>query len=79
MNTLVDRIVEEAKQLSYDDLKATSERIQKMLNELEMLDEKEWDALTSRPGAKELMGELGDKAWEEHLAGETREGGFGRD
>lgn len=56
VNIPVDRIVEEAKQLSYDDLKATSERIQKMLNELEMLDEKEWDALTSRPGAKGLMG-----------------------
>jgi len=73
MNNQVDRIVEEAKLLSYDELKAMSERI------LDMLDEWEWDMLTSKPEAKKIMGELGDKAWEEHLAGKTREGGFGRD
>jgi len=73
MNNQVDRMVEEAKLLSYDELKAMSERI------LDMLDEMEWDMLTSKPEAKKIMGELGDKAWEEHLAGKTREGGFGRD
>ncbi len=61
MNNQVDRMVEEAKLLSYDELKAMSERI------LDMLDEMEWDMLTSKPEAKKIMGELGDKAWEEHL------------
>ena len=73
VNNQVDRMLEEAKQLSYNELKAISDRI------LDLLDEMEWDMLTSKPGAKEIMGELGDKAWEEHLADKTREGGFGRD
>jgi hypothetical protein len=79
MNNPVDHIVEEAEKLPYDQINALLERLRAMLDERDRRDEQEWDALTSRPGAKELMGELGDKAWEEHLAGKTREGGFGRD
>jgi hypothetical protein len=70
MNNQVDRVVEEAKQLSYEELKAASERI------LDMLDEMEWDAIVAKPHMQKRLSELGDKAWQEHLGGKTEEGGF---
>lgn len=70
MNNQVDHVVEEAKQLSYEDLKAASERI------LDMLDEMEWDTIVAKPHVQKRLSELGDKAWQEHLEGLTEEGGF---
>lgn len=70
MNNQVDEVVEEAKQLSYEELKAASERI------LDMLDEMEWDAIVAKLSMQKRLSELGDKAWQEHLEGKTEEGGF---
>ena len=56
MNNQVDRVVEEAKQLSYEDLKAALECI------VDMLDEMEWDAIVAKPHVQKRLGELGDKA-----------------
>jgi hypothetical protein len=70
VNNQVDHVVEEAKQLSYEDLKAASERI------LDMLDEMEWDAIVAKPHVQKRLSELGDKSWQEHLEGLTEEGGF---
>ena len=43
MSTQADRVIEAAKQLSLDELKAVSERI------LDMLDDMKWDELLATP------------------------------
>jgi len=71
MNNQIDRIVEDAKQLSYDELKVISERL------LDILDEMEWDAIVAKPHVKKYLEEQGHLAWQEHLEGKSEEGGFG--
>ena len=46
---------------------------------LEAIEEQEWDEIVNHPKVMQKICELADEALEEHLAGKTREGGFGRD
>ena len=71
MNNQIDRIVEDAKQLPYDELKIISERL------LDILDEMEWAMIVAKPPVKTHLEAQGRLAWQEHLEGESEEGGFG--
>ena len=83
-----DHLIEEAEQLSVDELKTVSERLfglkwfsvddLKAVSErlLDEIADREWEALFSKPEAKKIMREHGRKAWQEHLAGQSEEGGF---
>jgi hypothetical protein len=44
---------------------------------LEAIEEQEWDEIVNHPTVMQKICELADEALEEHLAGKTREGGFG--
>jgi hypothetical protein len=50
-------------------------RIEELLEEME--EEQVWDAIVSQPHVIEKLREFGKEAREEHLRGETLEGGFG--
>ena len=60
------------KEMTQDQLKAMPERIQ------EELDEREWNAIVAKPRVMKRMVDMARKARQEHLEGETKEGGFGR-
>lgn len=84
----LDHLIKEAKQLSVDELKLVSELLFRLdrfsVDDLKavserLLDEiadREWKALFSKPEAKQTMRVHGRKAWQEHLAGQSEEGGF---
>lgn len=61
----VNHIVEEAKQLSYDELKTVSERI------LEMLGNIKWDELLTSQKSQAYAEKRRKEVIEEHLAGKT--------
>jgi chaperonin cofactor prefoldin len=73
MNEELQRAIEVAQQLPHDLQSVIAERI------LEEIEEMEWDAIVSKPHVQKRLSDLGDKAWENHLAGKTKKGGFGRD
>ena len=52
MSTQADRVIEAAKQLSLDELKAVSERI------LDMLDDMKWDELLATPESDAYLAKL---------------------
>lgn len=69
-NQISDQMI---KEMTNDQLKVILQRIQ------EELDEREWNAILSKPQAIKKMEELAQKAIKEHLEGKTLKGGFGRE
>lgn len=64
---------EAAKKLSLKDQDMIAKQI------LETIEEMEWDEIISHPKVMQKICDLADEALEEHLAGKTIKGGFGRD
>jgi hypothetical protein len=64
---------EAAKKLSLKDQDMIAKQI------LETIEEMEWDEIVSHPKVMQKICDLADEALEEHLAGKTIKGGFGRD
>jgi hypothetical protein len=68
---------ERAEKLSLKNQDILIKQLLKTIEEMEA--EEEWDALFKDPRSSKLLVKLVNEAREEHLAGKTKEGGFGRD
>lgn len=68
---------ERAEKLSLKNQDILVKQILKTIEEMEA--EEEWDALFKDPRSSKLLEKLVNEAYEEQLAGKTKEGGFGRD
>lgn len=71
MTEQLRRAFERAQQLPDVSQNALAERI------LEEIEEQEWNEIINKPHVQQRMLAQADKAWKEHEAGETEEGGFG--
>ncbi|GAC1354983.1 MAG: hypothetical protein NVS4B11_24900 [Ktedonobacteraceae bacterium] len=70
MTEQLQEAIEALQRLPADAQNTIAERI------LEEIEEREWDAIVSKPHIQARLRELGRQALEEDEAGETEEGGF---
>lgn len=70
MTEMLKKAFEKAQQLPEDAQDALAASI------LEAIEEREWEAIISKPHVQQKLLNMAEEAWQEHEAGETEEGGF---